>query len=113
MSNDRAWNPLGKTELCSMPDPETPWSRLHVPFAASINDQQYLVQVDAYSKWSEVFSRKHVTACGTISKLHVFSHFGVPNIIVSDNGSEFASAEFSSCQQNSIRAITTFLSAIK
>ncbi|GAA47926.1 hypothetical protein CLF_100974 [Clonorchis sinensis] len=96
-----------KTELCSWPVPETPWSRLHVDFAGPINGQQYLILVDAYSKWPEVFNMDHITACATISKLkHVFSRFGVPNIIVSDNGSAFTSAKFSDfCQENSIQHV--------
>ncbi|KER27476.1 hypothetical protein T265_13796, partial [Opisthorchis viverrini] len=72
--------------------------------AGSINGQQYLILVDAYSKWPEVFSLTHVTACVTIAKLqNMFSCFGVPNTIVSDNGSASTSAEFEQfCKQNSI-----------
>ena len=44
-----------KTKLYSWPIPESPWSRLHIDFAGPINGQHYLILVDAYNKWPEVF----------------------------------------------------------
>ncbi|KAH9588111.1 hypothetical protein MS3_00000116 [Schistosoma haematobium] len=38
----------------SWPQPEYPWSRIHVDFAGPINGITYLVVVDAFSKWPEI-----------------------------------------------------------
>ncbi|KER23637.1 hypothetical protein T265_08531 [Opisthorchis viverrini] len=50
---------------------------------------------------------KSITACATISKLrHVSSQFGVPNVIVSDNGSAFTSSKlYDLCRENSIQHV--------
>ncbi len=94
-----------KTKLYSWPIPESPWSRLHIDFAGPINGQHYLILVDAYSKWPEVFHMNHPTSSETVRKLQeIFSRFGTPEILVSDNGTAFTSAEFSDfCKQNCIQ----------
>ena len=94
-----------KTKLYSWPIPEPPWSRLLIDFAGPINRQHYLILVDAYSKWPEVFHRNHPTFSETVRKLQeIFSRFGTPEILVSDNGTAFTSAELSDfCKQNSIQ----------
>ena len=94
-----------KTKLYSWPIPESPWSQLHIDFAGPINGQHYLILVDAYSKWPEVFHMNHPTSSETVRKLQeIFSRFGTPKILVSDNGTAFISAEFSDfCKQNSIQ----------
>ena len=64
-------------------------------FAGPLNGYYYLVIVDSYSKWSEVFKYKHTTATNTIRALNeVFTRLGVPNTIVSDNGTMFTGREF-------------------
>lgn len=90
-----------KTTLYSWPTPESPWSRLHIDFAGPINGQHYLILVDAYSKWPEVFHMNHPTSTETVKKLQeIFSRFGTPEILVSDNGT----AEFSEFnKKNSIQ----------
>ena len=94
-----------KTKLYSWPIPESPWSRLHIDFAGLINGQHYLILVDAYSKSPEVFHMNHPTSSETVRKLQeIFSRFGTPEILVSDNGNAFTSVEFSDfCNQNSIQ----------
>ena len=56
----------------------------------------FLVVVDAYSKYLEIFPVKKSDSTKTIEKLrHLFSTFGLPEHIVSDdNGSQFMSEEF-------------------
>ena len=96
-----------KSELFSWPIPDSPWSRLHIDFAGPVNGQHYLIVVDAFSKWPEVCPVERTTSTVTISKLRsVFSRFGMPHTIVSDNGTAFTSAEFSEfCDQNGIQHI--------
>ena len=55
----------------------------------------YLVIVDAYSKFVEVVPMGQPTTTNTIADLRrVFSYFGLPEHLVTDNGSQFTSAEF-------------------
>lgn len=55
----------------------------------------FLVVVDAFSKWVEVLPVTTPSAGATIAALRqVFAAQGLPDIIVSDNGPAFASAEY-------------------
>jgi transposase InsO family protein len=55
----------------------------------------FLVIVDAYSKYLDVIPMEHATSGTTKNALrHVFSNFGLPEHIVTDNRSQFTSAEF-------------------
>ncbi len=67
----------------------------HMDFAGPIFNKSYLVVVDSYSKWPEVFEMSTTTTSKAISVLsHLFSHYGCPDQLVSDNGPQFASKEF-------------------
>ncbi|CAI2724590.1 unnamed protein product [Schistosoma spindalis] len=98
-----------KAELQSWPIPQSPWQRIHLDFAGPLHGQTYLLVVDAYSKWPEIFLMEHPTASCTVSKLRqLFSRFGVPELIVSDNGTQFTSVIFSQfCRQNGIHHVRT------
>ena len=62
------------------------------PFA---NGQTLLVMVDYATKWPEVFSREWWTAQDVVvAMVRVFSRYGLPAAIVSDNGPQFISREF-------------------
>ena len=51
--------------------------------------------VDAYSKFLEVIPIPYATSANTVPALrHVFSYFALPEHLVTDNGSQFTSAEF-------------------
>ena len=80
-----------------IPWPETkkPWNRVHVDFAGPINGVTYLVLVDSHSKWPEVITMASAGASATISALNnIFATHGLPETIVSDNGTQFTSAQF-------------------
>ena len=87
--------------------PSKPWSRIH--FAGPFLGHNYLVLVDAYSKWMDVVLMKSITSAKTIEKLRIiFSTHGLPLKIVTDNGATFTSKEF--CQfvkQNGIKHVTS------
>ena len=87
--------------------PTRPWSRLHIDFAGPLDGRMFLVIVDAHSKWLEVIPMKTATALTTVQRLRtLFSRFGIPESIVSDNGPQFAAAEFQEfCKGNGIRHI--------
>ena len=69
----------------------------------------YLVVVDAYSKYPEIVKMTSITAQATIAALReIFSRQGFPEMIVSDNGSQFTSDEFKQfCVRNGVRHRTS------
>ena len=74
--------------------PGAPWHRVHLDFAEE-EGRHYLVVVDAYSKWPEVVMMNSTTTGATIEVMRgLFSRYGIPLQIVSDNGPQFRSAEF-------------------
>ena len=93
-------------KLPPIPWPETkqPWSRIHIDFAGPVNGVTYLVLVDAFSKWPEVIPITPPSTSKTINILsQVFSQHGLPDTIVSDNGSQFTSSQFQDfCRKNAI-----------
>lgn len=82
----------------------SPFERIHIDFC-EVNHYYFLVVVDAYSKWVEVAKLKSMTSKVTIECLEtIFSIFGLPKIIVSDNGTSFSSVEFRLfCSSNGIK----------
>ncbi|XP_061705624.1 uncharacterized protein K02A2.6-like [Cydia pomonella] len=75
--------------------PAQAWSRLHLDFMGPIAGKTYLVAVDATSKWLEVFPVPSTAAKFTINRLsELFSRFGNPRQVVTDNGPPFTSSEF-------------------
>ena len=61
--------------------------------------------VDAHSKWPEIFATTKTTTEKTISILrHLFSSYGFPEEIMSDNGPQFTSDQFADfLRQNGVR----------
>ena len=58
--------------------------------------QLFLIVIDACSKWIEVYLTSSTGATATIEKLlQAFASYGLPEMVVSDNGSGFASEKFS------------------
>ncbi|KAM8703144.1 hypothetical protein ACLKA7_007855 [Drosophila subpalustris] len=74
--------------------PKGPWERIHIDYAGPMEGMMLLIISDAYSKWLEVKVTKSTTASATIMLLdEVFTSYGVPLMVVSDNGTNFTSAE--------------------
>ena len=69
----------------------------------------FLVLIDAHSKWMDVHSVSSATSHSTISVLRtICASHGLPEILVSDNGTAFTSSEFGIfLRQNGIRHITS------
>ena len=85
--------------------PSHPWTRLHIDHAGPFLGKTFLVLVDAHSKWMDVVIVPSTSSQVTIKALHpIFATHGLPEIIVSDNGSAFTSEEFQEfVKQNGIR----------
>lgn len=76
--------------------PDQPWKCIHVDFAGPFLGHMFMVVVDAHSKWPEVFTMTSTLSEKTIEVLRsLFSRYGLPEQIVTDNGPQFTSAEFS------------------
>ena len=67
----------------------------------------HLIVIDSHSKWPKVILLTSATATATIAALRcIFSQHGLPEIVVSDNGTQFSSAQFHDfCQQHCIKHI--------
>nr|XP_037290588.1 uncharacterized protein K02A2.6-like [Rhipicephalus microplus] len=93
------------------PWPETgwKWSRVHIDYAGPVEGHMLLVVVDAETKWLEAISRRSTTSEATVEALRpIFARFGLPHILVSDNGPQFVSAEFQKfVRMNGINHVTT------
>ncbi|KXJ80988.1 hypothetical protein RP20_CCG022284 [Aedes albopictus] len=97
----------GKTTLSSWPIPMQPWSRIHMDYAGPFKGKYFLVIVDALTKWPEIYCTNSMTASVTVSKLReTTARFGLPDVIVTDNGTQFDSSLFGAfCEKNGIEHI--------
>ena len=89
--------------------PDRPWTRLHIDHAGPFLGKTFLVIIDAYSKWLIVETVSSTSSQCTIQKLRsIFAAYGLPEMLVSDNGTSFTSSEFQEfVKRNGVRHITT------
>ena len=83
--------PLEMTEL-----PQGPWENVAIDFKGPISSGEYLlVVIDEYSRFVIVETVQSTKAGPTIMKLEkIFSEFGIPLKVKSDNGPPFQSKEY-------------------
>ena len=98
-----------RNELTPWPAASRPMERVHIDYAGPIKGIFYLVIVDAFSRWPEIFETKSTTSTATTRLLQkFFSEHGYPELLVSDNGTQFSSQEFEDyCQKRRICHIRT------
>ena len=89
--------------------PTRPWARLHLDYAGPFLGKVFLVVIDAHSKWIEAICTPSSTSDMVIQELRtLFAQFGLPDTIVTDNGSCFVSEEFETfLRENGIMHITS------
>ena len=88
--------------------PEKPWMRLHIDHAINFMGSNWLVVVDAFSKYPCIHPTSSTSSKTTIELLEQdMAHFGYPQAIVSDNGPAFSSQEFKEwCRSHGITHLT-------
>ena len=84
---------------------------MHVDYAGPFmgKNLMFLLIIDAHSKWMDIHCVNSATSSVTIDKMRsTFAAHGLPEIVVSDNGSDFVRSEFKSfLQKNGIKHITS------
>ena len=84
--------PLQQIEM-----PKAPWEQVHVDYCGPVPTGEYLLVVtDRYSHFPEVAIVNSTKASSLFIQLdRIFAVHGIPELIISDNGSPFNSDEFS------------------
>uniref|UniRef100_A0A914Y739 RNA-directed DNA polymerase n=1 Tax=Panagrolaimus superbus TaxID=310955 RepID=A0A914Y739_9BILA len=99
-------NPI-KSPLASWPVSVKPGDRVHLDFAGPILDKMLLIAVDSCSKWIDIGVMDKANAFETVKFMWKYiATNGSPRVLVTDNGTQFTSAEFSAfCLRNGINHI--------
>ena len=75
--------------------PDYPWQVVGTDLF-ELKGVQYLPVVDYFSRYPEVTKLTSITSATTISVLKsIFSRYGIPEVLRSDNGPQYSSKEFS------------------
>ena len=88
--------PPQKEPLITSILPDYPWQRIAMDLF-ELDGAMYLVIIDYFSRFPEVIKLKLTTSCSIIDALKtLFTHYGIPEVVRSDNGPQYSSAEFAS-----------------
>ena len=89
--NTPVQEPVKNTEL-----PDHPWQKVDIDFLGPLPSGDYiLVVIDEYTRFPEVFITKSTSLKPTIANLDkLFSSYGIPEEVKSDNGPPFKSRGF-------------------
>ena len=75
--------------------PSKPWERVHMDFAEDFMGTNFLIVIDANSKWIEAYEQHRLTSESTIENLlRCFATYGFPRQVHTDNGRAFTSQTF-------------------
>ena len=75
--------------------PSKPWARIHLDYAGPFMGKMFLLIIDAHTKWLDIYPTMSTTSAATIALLRKsFSTLGLPEVVVTDNASNFVSEEF-------------------
>ena len=74
--------------------PSCPWSKVGADIF-ELGPQQFMIMVDYWSSYFEVQELKRITSESVIHALKVqFARHGIPEVLVTDNDTQFSSSEF-------------------
>jgi len=83
--------------------PEEPWATVCADFVGPLprskhGNQMLLVLIDRFSKWTELVPLQSATAQSLKKALRerIIARYGVPKIVITDNGVQFANKIFKS-----------------
>ena len=81
------------------PVPDAPWVKVATDLFTLNNrdyiNRDYIILVDYYSRFIEIFRLRDTKSSSVIATMkHIFSIHGIPKILFSDNGPQYASREF-------------------
>jgi len=83
--------------------PKHPWERVHIDFTGPFKGHMWLILVDALTKWLEVIKMSTTSSEHTVEVLRLlFARYGLPRVIVSDNGTQFTSGTFQMFCKNKV-----------
>ena len=83
--------PLAASQL-----PQYPWQKVATDLF-ELNKQNYVLVINYYSRYIEVARLERTTSTAVINHMKsIFAHHGLPEIVISDNGPQYSSAEFES-----------------
>ena len=89
-----------KETLMNHDVPERPWAKVGTDLF-SLNQKDFLITVDYFSSVFEVDRLHSTTSASVIKKLkNHFSRYGSPEVLISDNGPQYSSDEFSRFAMN-------------
>ena len=92
--------PTPKEPLMVSSYPSRPWERVGMDLF-EFEGSTYLIVVCYRSRWPEVKKLTRTTSAGVIQALKgIFATHGIPDLVVSDNGPQFASQEFKEFGRN-------------
>ena len=100
--------PPNREPLITTPLPSYPWERIAADLF-ELKGSMYLLVVDYYSRFVEVQKLNSTTSTSVITYLKsLFSRFGIPVEMVTDNGPQFSSNEMKEFSDSyGFRHITT------
>lgn len=87
---------------------DKPWEcLLHIDFAGPFEGYSWFIVIDAYSHWLEIVKMKSTTLDKVVKALRsLFAQYGVPKMIVSDNGPQFILEEYEKfCKGNGVTVV--------
>ncbi|KHN86232.1 Uncharacterized protein K02A2.6, partial [Toxocara canis] len=98
-----AKNPV-KAELHSWPKTTKPWWRIYLDYAGPFMGHNFLVTVNAYSKYPKISCMASTTPLATGDTLRgLLARYGLPEAIGSDSSTQFSSYDFQQfCNSNRI-----------
>lgn len=90
-----------KAEIHCWEQASAPFQRVHADFAGPFLGVYFLVVVDAFSKFPMIKILQNITAEKTIEAFReIFAIFGIPQYLITDNGTQFRSKLFSTFLNN-------------
>ena len=97
-----------ESPLHSWPVADGPWERIHIDYAEK-DGKSYLLGIDSYTRWPEICLVPSTTSSKTIECMRSwFAAYGLPKTVVSDNGPQFRSMEFTEfLKNNGVKHILT------